>query len=172
MQIPLRWFASMWSCMVRIWPSIPHTLHISANWCPLLVLFWLFSIIDFTHSQSFSGSPEIVLGMANVLFSPGLWIWLPAICLLKGVFGTSVLTIDACRECLRQWLFVFFKILEHFIRFPHQALQLKFFSYSQEWIQILLENICFPTSQSSLAVRFTFLRYEIELGLRAVYSPR
>ena len=40
-----RWFASMWFLMSLPWPSFPHTLQISANWCPLALGFWLFSII-------------------------------------------------------------------------------------------------------------------------------
>ena len=83
MTIPSKWFASMWSFMFLPWPSFPQTLHRTANWCPLANLFWLFSIIDFTRSSSSTISPENLLGMANVPFSPGLWVLSLGICVWK-----------------------------------------------------------------------------------------
>ena len=67
MTTPSRWFASMWFLMSLKWPSFPHTLQISANWCPLALRFWLFSIIEFTSLSSSSKSTELFPGMANVL---------------------------------------------------------------------------------------------------------
>ena len=87
MMIPSRWFASMWSFMFLLMPSFPHTLHRSAKRkaCPLEILFWLFSIIDFIFSSSSSKSPELFPGMANVLFSPRSWIFLLAGVCLFGI---------------------------------------------------------------------------------------
>ena len=95
MTIPSRWFASMWSFMFGAWPSFPQTLHRSANLTPLAILFWLFSIIDFTLSSSSSKSPEKLLGIATVVFSSGLWISLMGACLLKEGFGIFACALKA-----------------------------------------------------------------------------
>ena len=86
MMIPSRWFASMWSFILGCWPSFPHTLHRLANLLPLAILFWLFSIIDFTLSPRSTRFPENWSGMANVLFSPELTILVLGVCLLNGLF--------------------------------------------------------------------------------------
>ena len=87
MTTPSRWFASMWFLMSLPWLPFPQTLQISANWCPLALRFWLFSIIEFTSLSSSSKSPELFPGMANVPFSPRLWIFLLSACLWTAVFG-------------------------------------------------------------------------------------
>ena len=135
-----RWFASMWFLMSLPWPSFPHTLQISANWCPLAVRFWLFSIIEFTPLSSSSKSTELFPGMVNsqcsIFFKiVDISVW----CLpVNSSFG------NFWRECWRQIFFNFFIVFNFFICLPHQTLQLEFFSNSKERIKILLENICFP----------------------------
>ena len=84
MTTPSRWFASMWFLMSLPWPSFPHTLQISGNWCPLALRFWLFSIIEFTSLSSSSKSTELFPWMANVLYSPRLWLFLLGACLHNG----------------------------------------------------------------------------------------
>ena len=87
MTTPSRWFASMWFLMSLPWPSFTHPLQISGNWCPLALRFWLFSIIEFTSLSSSSKSPELFPGMASVLYSQRLWIFLLGACLWTAVFG-------------------------------------------------------------------------------------
>ena len=73
-------------------------------------------------------SPELFPGMANVPFSPRLWIFLLGACLWTTVFGIFAGETET---------FQFFHLF--------QTLQLEFFSNSQyERNQTLLENICFP----------------------------
>ena len=118
----------MWFLMSLTGPSFPHTLQISANWCLLALRFWLFSIIEFTSFSSSSKSPELFPGIANVPFSPRLWIFLLGACLWTTVFGIFAGETET---------FQFFHLF--------QTLQLEFFSNSQyERNQTLLENICFP----------------------------
>ena len=80
MIIPSIWFASMWSFMAVPPPSFPQTLHRSAKTChiPFGILFWLFSIIDFTFLSSSSKSPWLFPWMDNLLCSPIFWIFLLA----------------------------------------------------------------------------------------------
>ena len=66
--IPSKWFASMWSLMLFMNPSLPHTLQARA-----LQLLWLgsrvslISIIDKTLASSSSRSEENFLGTTTVL---------------------------------------------------------------------------------------------------------
>ena len=55
---PSKWFASMWSLMTTYWLSFPHIWQILVLSLPFELMFWPFSIIDFTFSSSSCRSPD------------------------------------------------------------------------------------------------------------------
>ena len=73
--IPSKWLASMWFLMWIVKPSLPHTLQMDDVSCfglpcacfPWGIIFWHFSIIDFTISSSACRVGPEWFGIATVL---------------------------------------------------------------------------------------------------------